>query len=435
MQEDTFGEEGPPVTKELIEQSYAAPGQKATLSAGILYQAPWKVPADGMGAHARAQIRALAATGMPLRISSFGSRVILNDELTPEMEQLAYLETISFEKTLIAIKQFIFNTPNQLKEVICPSGVRRDLGSAVQHIIGSTIVYTSWERDRVHPQYIEILKDVGRLWVPCHTNRDAFLLSGMPSEKVAVIPYPYDPSKHCIAAPRGSTKVPAGKRYYHIGKWEPRKNQHRLIGAFLIAHTPQDRASLFIKTSGFGIGWINYPTFEESLRFWLQEERVKANGWTSEHMDRLIRVVSDKLSDADIEQIHARNNIYVSSGLGEAWDIPAFEAKLAGNRLVTVGFGGSGEYRELDDVQLVYESEAVHPGYHWEPDARWAKVSVELLAEGLRQVKPPKERWVPRHYAFLYSQYSVGACMLKSIRELVRELGCEDDLLDAGGYG
>lgn len=426
----------PTPTVQDLEHTYVAPGRKAQLPLCISYAAHWKNPADGIARHARNQVRALAMTGLPVRLQSMDQRVILNGELTEEVNRILYLEGISSEYTAIAIKHFIFDSPMLLREVICPVGIRNSINDeAVDRILSSTIVYTSWERSVIHKDYVRQLNQLGQVWVPCVANFQAFVSSGVSPEKVRVVPFPYDPEEHTIAAPRGTEDVPEGRRFYHIGKWEPRKNQHRLLGAFLLAFTPKDRASLLIKTSGFGLSWANYPTGVESLDFWMEEPRVKANGWNKESLDRLVRIVDDKLPESQIRAIHEKNNIYVSSGLGEAWDIPAYEAKLAGNRLVYVGYGGPQDYANREDIRVSWKVlEDVHPGYLWEPNAQWAKVSVESLSEALKMAHPPEERILDTSFARNYSLHTVANQMERNVRDLAQKLGCWEKL-SSGGFG
>lgn len=423
-------------TAEELAKSYVAPGLPAQLHTCIAYHAYWKNENDGMARHARQQIKALAMTGLPLRVQSLGERVFMNEELAPGVKEILYLEGVSSRHTAISIKQMILDRPILLRECLCPVGIRNSMSTeAVARILESTIMYTSWERDRVHPDYIRELKQLGQVWVPCVENKKAFVDSGLDPDKVKIVPCPYNPEEHTIAAPRGVEDVPNGKRFYNIGKWEPRKNQHRLIGAFLLAFTPKSNASLFIKTSEFGISWGNYPKFTESLEFWLEQDAVKANGWTAEHIDRLVRVVDKRLTNEDMEKIHKTNNIYVSAGLGEAWDLPAFDAKMAGNRLVYVGYGGPSGYAESSDVVVEWDSMTdVHPFYGWEPGAKWADVSAAQLADAMKKAVPPLARLVPQSYCRQYGLLSVGLIMEGYIQELAKKLGCWEQL-QKGGFG
>jgi len=433
-----FSGSGEKPDEDLMQVSLCAPGRKALLPIGIAYHGPWKYAADGMGKHTREQVKALATTGLPIRLQSIGQPKFLNEELPEEVREVEYLENISFSRTSLAIRQFIFHDLGYLREQICPSQLRSEVSSKL--VTENTIIYTSWERDRVFPQLIEELKQVAQVWVPCAANKEAFVDSGLPEHKVKVIPYPYNPASCTIAAPRGREDVPPDLRFYHIGKWEPRKNQHQMIGAFLLAFKPKDRASLLIKTSGFGSTWSGYPPPEESVQFWLDDPEVKARGWTEKTLNRVVRIITDRISDADIHKLHEKNNIYVSCGHGEAWDIPAFEAKLAGNRLVYMGYGGPEDYAETEDVWLrgdVWLREGmgpVHSQYDWETDAQWGAVSTEDFAEALLRAKPPEIRVCPPQYARQYSYSAVG-CLMEAA--LLEAIGPErmQVLKMSGGFG
>lgn len=422
-------------TEEELGQEYSAPGDSAFLNTGITYCADWKTYADGMAKHARAQIRALASTGLPLRVESLGgSGMMLDDELHPEAFEVLYLQNVSLSSTLISIKQLVLGSAEQLKNAVCRPSSLLD-SEKVEMVYKSTIVYTSWERDTVGAQLVETLNKLGQVWVPCVRNYQTFIKSGVDAKIMRVVPYPFDPNDCKIAAPRGSEEVPKHRRYYNIGKWEPRKNQHRLLGAFLLAHTPRDLATLFIKTSPFGTSWANYPDPASSVAYWLNDPVVKSNGWNQEHLDRLVRIVDKKIPEEDLKAIHKRNNIYVSAAAGEAWDIPAFEAKCAGNRLVHVGFGGSEDYAEREDIQVKFKLGPVHPGYRWEPDARWAHYSAEGLASAMLQAELPARRVMPKTLAPRFSSAEVGRKMKQFVYELADSLECADLLKEEGGFG
>jgi glycosyltransferase involved in cell wall biosynthesis len=422
-------------TEAELSNEYTAPGDEALLGTGIIYSADWKTHADGMAKHAREQILALASTGLPLRLESIGSTGgMLEDELHPDVLEASYLQGVSLSSTLISIKQLVLWTPDHLRNIVCgASGVLS--AEHVDRVYKSTIVYTSWERDCVHPDLVEVLNRLGQVWVPCHQNVKAFIKSGVRPRLLRVVPYPFNPSSCKIAAPRGSEEISPHRRYYNIGKWEPRKNQHRLLGAFLLAHKPKDRATLFIKTSPFGSSWANYPDPAASVDYWLKDKEVKKNGWTEKSLDRLVRIVDVKVSDEEMLAIHERNNIYVSAAAGEAWDIPAFDAKCAGNRLVHVGFGGSEDYAEKEDVAVPYTLGPVHPGYRWEENAQWAHYTAEQLAEAMKAAQVPSRRVMAKKLAARFGRAVIGQKMKVYIYDLAHELGCLDLLMEEGGFG
>jgi glycosyltransferase involved in cell wall biosynthesis len=444
---DGDGKPEPPTDAE-FQTPYAAPGTEPLLPIGIVYQAGWEPLADGMARHARAQVRALAHSGLPvcLRPLPITRRVMLEDELDPRViHEVGYLRNITVESVPIAIRQLVFSSAATLENVIAPPGARLAGFLAERQVYASTIVYTSWERTTVHPEMVEVLNRCGQVWVPCKQNSEAFVSSGVDPEKMHVVPCPYDPATSLVCqipAPRGREDVPAGKRFYAIGKWEPRKNYHALLGAFLLEFSPSEKASLLIKTSEWGT-WENYPSVGESIQTWLDDSWVREKGWTAESFAQRVRVTTKKLTEEQITNLHRENNIYVDCSHAEAWALPAFDARCAGNVLVTTSFGGAREYGGEGDMCIENALEPVHPGYGWELNAEWCACPVDQLQGALRAVRPPLRRVHPPGLYDRFGQAAVGAQMKALVLKLADELApaTDDDeglayrLRTAGGFG
>jgi glycosyltransferase involved in cell wall biosynthesis len=419
----------------------AAPGEAAPLELGVVYQGDWRGHADGMSRHVREQARALACH-LPLQLQGASLGLVLDHELHPDVTAaVGYLCGVRFSRTAFAVRHVVFNTAEQLRNVLCPGGARLS-GVTESWVYRSSIIYTSWERDRVGGELVRELARAAEVWVPCRANRVAFVRSGLPRDQVAVVPYPYEPSSHAttaLAAPRGSATCPSYRRFYNIGKWEPRKGQHELLGAFLLAFRPQERACLTIKTHGWG-KWRDYPNPVESLRHWAADPAVVANGWNAQHLGRLVRIETARLSDAELAELHQRHNIYVSAGHGEAWDLPAFDARCLGNSLVFVGYGGPAEYtqhRPPHYLRIGYRLVPAHAGYLWEPSACWAAYELGELAQALRRAEPPSARWHPSDFPRRFSRQVVGRLMCSRI--LARLAAVDQELAQrlraAGSFG
>lgn len=465
---DGTGEQSPP-TAAMMAREEAAPGDAALLSAAVLYQADWKPMADGLGRHSREQVRALAASGLPVilrSISTSGGMLLDGDAGKEVFDECGHLARTSASEVPISIRQLILHNATFMKDVIAPPAARLSGFELEKRVYESTIVYTSLERDRVGPEIAAVLRRCAAVWVPCKANQRAIIESGIDEAKVFVVPYPYDPSvgASTVAAPRGSeVMVPDGLRFYSIGKWEPRKEQHRLIGAFLREFAPSERASLYLKTTEYGTGWQNYPSLDQSVRFWVQDGTVKKKGWTADSVNKRVRIDLRKLPNADARytreqyedprfqhalssvtryappstmlDIHRMNNIYVSASHGEAWELGAFDAKCAGNHLVYVGYGGPEDYAEPSDTRLSGTWEApVHPSYGWEPDAKWQDYDINALGEALRAAKPPTRRVHPRRFYVNFGRTPIGELMYSILSKVCTKESWEK-LQQAGGFG
>ena len=154
--------QGQKPTEEQMAQTIVAPGRKAMLPFGVVYHGPWKYFGDGMGQHTREQVKALATTGIPLRLQAIGHPKFLNEELDKSVREVEYLERVSLSSTVLAVRQFIFHSLGFVQEQICPGPLRADGGHVAKH----TIIYTSWERDRCYPQLIDELRNCAQVCCP-----------------------------------------------------------------------------------------------------------------------------------------------------------------------------------------------------------------------------------------------------------------------------
>jgi glycosyltransferase involved in cell wall biosynthesis len=272
-----------------------------------------------------------------------------------------------------------------------------------------------WERDRIDPGIAVQLGRVAQCWVPCEQNRELLVQAGVEWDRVRVVPHPFDPaSPLCRLTAR--RPVPT-RRYYTIGRWEARKGQHELLGAFLREFRPGE-ASLVVKYTGGQ--WDGYPSPEQSVEHWLNGNRVHP-AWTAETFARHVQLIGDRLPADQILKLHFTNNIYVSAGHGEAWCLPAFDAKVAGNRLVHVSFGGTADFAGPGDVAVLWHLGPVHSSYKWEPGAMWAEYEPVELAAALRAADPPVHHERPPQFEERFSMRAVGEQMLRNVLQVADE--------------
>lgn len=429
-------------TEEELKDQYAAPGRAAEHEVGVLFRADHETLEDGMCRQARAHACALAAH-VPLALRSINNRVLIKDPITKERitvmgsddalepavyRQVGALRRVAMRRSAVAVNHTVLTSAAQLWRLLIPNYAQND-PKAVESILKATIVYTPWERNCVAPDMIALLNNVGQVWLQCERNRSAFVDSGLKPELVRIVPNAFDPTAvlYRLASARKRPLRNHGRRaFYTIGKWEPRKDQHRLIGAFMRTFKPDGRETLYVKTLEFR-PWPNYPTYSGSLLHWLADERVQANGWTKDNFGQRVFVDMRQLSDQGIAELHLANDIYVSAAHAEGWDYPAFDAVSIGNRLVHVGFGGSEDYADPEDtVQIPWHDAPVDPVYEWEPEtkSRWADYDDEDLEAALARATPAlRPDVVPLPRLKCYQESAVGLLMAGYVRELAVAAG------------
>jgi glycosyltransferase involved in cell wall biosynthesis len=404
-------------------ENYFTPSAPAEHPYGILYQGEFETPSDGTAQAVRLHASALAATGVPLILRSFSGVVVsehgvaepvhvagMPSEVTSEVGHILSTDIATFRPV---IKHVVIRSAEHCRQLLMPRGAipledNIEAQMAMRDgIYDNTIVYSVWERDRIDPGIAQHLARVKQCWVPCSHNRHMLIASGVPAERMHVVPHPYrdDDMIHVC------TKRPAGyhdgwRRFYSIGRWEPRKGFYNLMRAFLTAFTPEDKVSLTIKYSGNG-QWPGYPTPEAAL----EEALLRSIGWTDKLMRERITILDGRVKRSMIVRLHHENNIYVSASHGEAWGIPSFDAKLAGNALVYVSYGGVVDFADDDDISVPYRLGPVDPSYKWEHGARWADYDLSDLVDGLRRAQIPETFERPQNFEKRFSMRAVGAQM------------------------
>ncbi len=400
-------------------QNYFTPSERAKHPFGVLYQGEFETAADGTARAVRLHARALASTGIPLLLRSISGVVVTDGVAEPvflagmpaEVEtEVGHLLNTDIATFRPVIKHVVIRSGEHLRQLLTPKGaVPKDQNDTAQQLTmrdvlyGNAIVYSVWERDRIDPAIAKHLARVKQCWVPCTQNARLLVQSGVPEERVHVVPHPYDEDGSFAVHRRRIPQIFQGqKRFYSIGRWEPRKNFAQLVEAFMEAF-PDPGAKLTIKYSGNG-NWPGYPTVDQV------GARIAQRGFG----DR-IKLVGGTIDKSRIAQLHFEHNVYVSASHGEAWALPAFDAKLAGNRLVYVPWGGISDFAADDDLAIPYTMERVDPSYRWEHGAEWASPTLPDLVEALRRVSVPEKFEVPSRFPERFGLAAVG----QKMRDLV----------------
>lgn len=401
----------------LGEQSQAT--ATSEFARGVGYYAPWENEADGFALHSRRNARALHRAGVPVHLRS---AVPAQSDLINLPPDIAPMLRASIARYSAQVYQVILNAATAWNLTTHKFLGEAEL-AAVNHC---RVIYTVWERDRIAPEIVQALNRVSQVWVACKANVTMLERCGVEPAKLRWVPMPYfDDDPHL--ALRGHARRAGVPRFYHIGKWEPRKAQPRIIEAFLRAFKPGD-AQLMLKISGLRQAVDGFPASPLAyIKRLLLDPELQDRGWTLETVGRYVSVVDRRLTAEQLRKFHELGDVYVSLSRGEGFDIPAFEAKLAGNRLVFTPSGGPQDFAATSDF-LVPATGAVrcHPMYHWEPDAEYLDYQVEDAVAALRAaaaavVAAPGGRSgdpVPSEY----TADAVGAAMRRNLSELVEPL-------------
>lgn len=175
------------------------------------------------------------------------------------------------------------------------------------------------------------------IWSPCRTMHEELLTAQTEGRKIdptAVIPVPCDPRKY-----ENRKKIDIGVDltnkfvFYSIFDLTPRKNILDLLRAFHLEFKPWEDVELIIKTGKYG-----KHTEEVRKQVIDMNEKVCQSLKLYDGKYKKPIIITEELSDGEIDGLHNLGDCFVLPSHGEAWCFPAFDAMAYGKLpIVTKG--------------------------------------------------------------------------------------------------
>lgn len=193
-----------------------------------------------------------------------------------------------------------------------------------------TVAYTTWEALTPPPAEVSyVLNQFDHVWAPSSVCAKAMY----PALKfgAAVVPHPYDdeapiPARDPMPNHWGNRPY----RFYYVGAWNNRKNPHDVIRAYLRAFTKGEDVELHMHCTSA------LPTLGPI-------EIVAATGLPLQDSPP-VHFTYHRMAEDQLANLRRTCDCFVSASRGEAWNLPAFEAMLAGNHLIVPAEQGSDEF-------------------------------------------------------------------------------------------
>jgi hypothetical protein len=353
-------------------------GRPADFERGVQWIGPWEDQADGFNEHTRRSVHAFASSGIPVQLRGLNPRLDVEEEALDLVRDVAGTSIAKYEVRVVQCVPGV--------GVIAKWVTHQHLDAeAAAGRNAATILYTVWERENIDPGIVRKMSLAGGLWVGCKRSAKALVAAGADPRRVAVVPVPHWPDDPMLALSKRK-RVAGAPRFLHIGKWEPRKTQDKILHGFMRAFRPGE-AELIVKTSKSNPRFTTYPNGPvEAVSVALGDEAVRANGWTETNISPSIRMIRERLTDKQMVGLHGWADIYVSVAHGEGFDMPAYDSALAGNRIVYTPSGGPEDYTGEHDVMVEgCGIEPVDPFYDWEESATWASVTLDGVVSALKK--------------------------------------------------
>lgn len=390
-------------------------GQPSEHALGVLYQGPWADEADGFNEHTRRCARALALTGCPVHLRSFGAQ-FLGGAPKEHPKELAKLLDASISKYSTMIHQMLPRS-SSLQNLTTHRFYTMEQMAWINKF---RVISTVFEKDRVSDDVVTALNRVGQTWVACSLNAERLSEQGV--NNVRVVPVPHFKDDPLLAL-RGRIRRPVPVRYYHIGKWEPRKSQDQILTAFMRAFKP-GQAQLVLKCWVLKKDVEGYPKSPEHhiADLLKSDATIQKNGWSKDNIEKQIEIVSVRLSSESMVALHKFGDVYVTISRGEGFDMPAYDAKLAGNLMVYTPSGGPQDF--ASDVDILVPASWIkpcHKFYGWEPDACYLDYDLDEVVQAMRVAHNRVLAGVCADKDMsTFAAEKVGRKMLANLEDLVR---------------
>lgn len=227
----------------------------------------------------------------------------------------------------------VHTLPGDCHRVLELEGLRRGTGPKL-------VAYTTWEALSAPPHLVgALIAGFDQVWVPSWATAAAFKADELGGESVHVLPHCFDESFYRpLAAWNGFVY-----RFYWIGAWTARKNPSGLIRAFSRIFGPADPVGLVLHSPG-----CSPSSFAQAL----------AETGLDQADLPLISLSNRSLSSDEIAQLHVEADCFVTAARGEAWNLPAFDAMLAGRHVISQRGLGSDDFLQHTTAELVNGWEA-----------------------------------------------------------------------------
>lgn len=239
-----------------------------------------------------------------------------------------------------------------------------------------------FETDRIPDDWLRPIGQMDEVWVPSRFNVETFSRSGVPAEKLHVVPEGLDAGRFDPLPPPLRLPGLDGFVFLSVFGWGRRKGWDVLVRAFVEEFRPDEPVTLAIKT---------WPSFGLTLA----DHRAELEQYVRRELDcplpPNVRVLDVELGDDRIASVYAAASAFVVPSRGEGWGRTYMEAMAAGRPTIGTRWSGNLAFMNDDNSYLLDYALVDVPSDAFAEVAsfgghRWAEPSVAHLRATMRGV-------------------------------------------------
>lgn len=247
------------------------------------------------------------------------------------------------------------------------------------------VACTIAETDRLPKSWVQNLAPFDEVWVPTTFQKETFTVSGVPRERIVIVPYGVDTSFYSPTARPANERF----RFLYVFALDWRKGFDLLLESYLSEFSREEPVDLVLKVLAPNPGPANRGELVRSIA-----DRVDL---FSPNLPR-VEVIDEHMSRRDLLDLVRSADLYVSTDRANGWGMPCHEAMAAGTPTATIDWSGSTEFMHEGNALLIPPGplepidprlSAARPDY---ADQRWPYVDAGSVRSVLRTAFENRDR-------------------------------------------
>ena len=243
---------------------------------------------------------------------------------------------------------------------------------------GKWVIFQPWEYGAIPRQwYIPMKHWVNEIWVYSTYNKACYVQSGIPENKIHVIPLGVDTSVFHPGVSDIQLNTKKSFKFLFVGGTIYRKGIDTLLKAYAEEFTADDDVCLIVKD--FGVDSVYEGMTSERL---IQEFGNRPNS------PEIVYITSD-MSAGQLAQLYKTCHCLVHPYRGEGFGLPILEAMACGTPAIVPNLGSARDFCSEQTAFLVPAEEQTYPidkigPYELVSDPWWIKTDPHELQKAMR---------------------------------------------------
>lgn len=207
---------------------------------------------------------------------------------------------------------------------------------------GHWVMIQPWEFGSLPRRWVEVMcAQLDEMWVPSSYVRACYLRSGVPAERVFVVPNGVDTDRFRPDAPPLALRTTKSFRFLFVGGTIGRKGIDILLDAYSSVFSATDDVCLVIKDMG-GQSFYQGQTAQQLIA----DCQAKPNAPEIEYIERT-------LSEQELAGLYAACHCLVHPYRGEGFGLPIAEAMASGLPVIVTNHGAALDFCGPENAYLI----------------------------------------------------------------------------------